>query len=525
VAAGRRRAGSEAGDPVRPLELDAARVGRRDRPHHAVVDIGSNSVRLVVYDELSRAPFPRFNEKSLCRLGEGLEETGRLGEESFARTVEACRRFRAISDAMAVARTDVLATEAVRKASNGEALIAAIAEAAGFEGRVLSGAEEARFAGLGVISGFYRPTGLVGDMGGGSLEVVEVLDDRVGERHVSLPLGALPVQAMLASAGRGARRRLDALLTERLPPAVIAEPVFYAVGGGFRAIAKAHMAATGAAVRVVHGYALGARAARDFAKRLWNLSPEQLAGQPGVPQRRLATLPAAALVLDRLLKRLEPDRVVFSALGLREGWLYAQLSEAERYLDPLVEGAQIVGMAGARVPAFGAALAEWTDGLFPGETPADRRLRIAACALTDIAWRSHVDVQAEESFHRLLQFPLIGLDHLERVYLAAVIHARYGGGAGDPATAAALALLSPALRRRARILGRALRLGHRLSGCVGAILEATALHVEAGLVRLEVRSAAGIPDSDTLKSRLQDLAKALRVPKAEIAEIRRAGRT
>lgn len=484
-----------------------------------MVDIGSNSVRLVVYDELGRAPFPRFNEKSLCRLGEGLEETGQLSQESFGRTVEACRRFRAICDAMEVARIDVLATEAVRRAENGAALSAAIAEAAGFEVRILSGAEEARFAGLGVISGFYRPTGLVGDMGGGSLEVVEVLDDRVGERHVSLPLGALPVQARLASAGRGARRQIDALLSERLPPAVIADPVFYAVGGGFRALAKAHMAATGAPVQVVHGYTIDARTARSFAKRLWGLPPDQLAAQPGVPTRRLATLPAAALVLDRLLRQLDPERVVFSALGLREGWLFDQLSEAERYLDPLVEGAQIVGMAGARVPAFGAALAHWTDGLFPGEAPADRRLRIAACALTDVAWRSHVDVQAEESFHRLLQFPFIGIDHPERVYLAAVIHARYGGASGDLATASALALLTPAQRRRARILGRALRLGHRLSGCVGEILEGTSLRIEAGLVRLEIRSTAGIPDSDTLKSRLQDLAKALRVPKAEIVEL------
>jgi len=514
----RRRQPAAAGEAKRPLELDPARVERPGRPHHAVVDIGSNSVRLVVYDELSRAPFPRFNEKSFCRLGEGLDETGRLGEESFARAVAACRRFRAIGDAMGVARTDVLATEAVRRASNAAELIAAIGDAAGFEVQVLSGAEEARFAGLGVVSGFYRPTGLVGDMGGGSLEVIEALDDRVGERAVSLPLGALPVQAMLARAGRGARRELDALLAERLLPAVTPEPVFYAVGGGFRALAKAHMAATGAPVQVVHGYTLDARTARRFAKSLWGLAPDELAAQPGVPARRLATLPAAALVLDRLLKRLEPERVVFSALGLREGWLYDQLSEAERYLDPLIEGAQIVGMAGARVPAFGAALAKWTDGLFPGETPVDRRLRIAACALTDIGWRSHVDIQAEESFHRLLQFPFIGIDHLERVYLAAVIHARYGGGSGDPATAAALGLLSPAQRRRARILGRAMRLGHRLSGCVGAILEATALHIEPGRVRLEVRSTAGIPDSETLKSRLEDLARALRVPEAQIVE-------
>jgi exopolyphosphatase/guanosine-5'-triphosphate,3'-diphosphate pyrophosphatase len=170
------------------------------------------------------------------------------------------------------------------------------------------------------------------------------------------------------------------------------------------------------------------------------------------------------------------------------------------------------------VPAFGAALARWTDSLFPGETPADRRLRVAACALTDIAWRSHVDVQAEEAFHRLLQFPFIGIDHLERVFVAAVVHARYGGGAGDPATSAALDLLSPEQRRHARVLGCTLRLAHRLSGCVGAILETASLHVDAGRVRLEIESSAGIPDSDTLRSRLSDLAKALRAPNAEIVE-------
>ena len=507
------------GEPPRPLELDPE-PAVRSRPHHAVVDVGSNTVRLVVYDELGRAPFPRFNEKSLCRLGDGVEETGRLNEASFSRAVDACRRFRAICDAMEVERVDVLATAAVRRASNGPDLMAAIGEAAGFEVRLLSGAEEARFAGLGVISGFYRPVGLVGDMGGGSLEVIEVIDDRVGERHVSLPLGALPVQAALEAEGRGVRRRLDTLLAQRLPPALIAEPAFYAVGGGFRAIAKAHMAANRAPVQVVHGYALDAGEARDFARRLWNMPPDELAAQPGVPSRRLSTIPAAALVLDRLLKLAEPERVVFSALGLREGWLYDQLSEQERYLDPLIEGAQIVGLSAARVPAFGAALARWTEALFPGESPADRRLRLAACALTDIAWRSHTDVQAEEAFHRLLQFPFIGIDRLERVYLAAVVHARYGGGSGDPPTAAALDLLSSAQRRRARVLGRTLRLAHRLSGCVGSILESASLHIEAGGVTLEVRSAAGIPDSDTLKSRLQDLAKALRVPHAEIVEHR-----
>jgi exopolyphosphatase/guanosine-5'-triphosphate,3'-diphosphate pyrophosphatase len=222
----------------RPLELRPERVGRSARAPYAVFDIGSNSVRLVVYDELGRAPLPRFNEKALCRLGAGLAETGALAPEGFRRTVETARRFRAIADAMGGARIDVLATEAVRRAANGGQLVATIAEETGFAVRVLSGAEEARYAALGVISGFYRPTGLVGDMGGGSLEIAEALDDRVGERSASLPLGALPVQALLVEGGDAAKRRIDALLQKQQLPAGAA-PVFYAVGGQLAGVGPA----------------------------------------------------------------------------------------------------------------------------------------------------------------------------------------------------------------------------------------------------------------------------------------------
>ena len=186
----------------RPLDLTPERAIRRERAPYAVVDIGSNSVRLIVYDELGRAPFPRFNEKSLCRLAEGLARTGELADDGVRRTIEATRRFRAIADAMGVERIDALATEATRRASNGARLVAEIDRQAGLEVRILTGPEEATYAALGVISGFFRPRGLVGDMGGGSLEVAEILDDRVGERTVSLPLGALPVQALLAEHGR-----------------------------------------------------------------------------------------------------------------------------------------------------------------------------------------------------------------------------------------------------------------------------------------------------------------------------------
>ena len=299
----RRKTRGTSAPTARSLELDPERALRADRRPYAVIDIGSNSVRIVVYDELGRAPLPRFNEKSLCRLGDGLAQTGAISAEGFRRTVEAVRRFRAIAEAMGVERIDATATEAIRRASNGPELVAAMLAEAGVEVRILSGAEEARFATLGVISGFFRPIGLVGDMGGGSLEVAEALDDQVGERWVSLPLGALPVEALLARRYGEAKRRVDAMLQEGVPPA-LTEPVFYAVGGGWRSFAKAHMVAAAAPVQVVHGYTLDTRTARDFAKKVWHLPVAKLAAMPGVPARRARTLPAAALVLDRVLKRL-----------------------------------------------------------------------------------------------------------------------------------------------------------------------------------------------------------------------------
>ncbi|HXZ16520.1 MAG TPA: Ppx/GppA phosphatase family protein [Roseiarcus sp.] len=502
-------------EPHRPLELEPARVLRADRPHYAIIDIGSNSVRLLVYDQLGRAPLPRFNEKSLARLAEGLAESGAIAPDGFRRTVEAARRFRAIAEAMGVGKLDVTATEAIRRAENGKDLVDAIAVEAGLKVRVLSGAEEARYSALGVISGFFRPVGAVGDMGGGSLEVTEAIDDKVGDAWASLPLGAVPVEAMLADGYEVAKRRVDEILRAGLKSS-FGRSIFYPVGGGWRALAKAHIAAVGAPVKAVHGYTVETPVIRAFAKSITRMAPLKLAETPGVPARRARTLPAAALLLDRVLKRLAPERVIFSALGLREGLLYSQLDEAERYRDPLVEGAQLIGLPFARVPDFAPALAAWTRELFPGETLAETRLRVAVCALSDIAWRDAPEFKAEESFRRLLQFPFIGVDHAERVFLAAAVHARYGGRPDAPWLSPAIGLIGPALQRRAQILGRAIQLAYRFSGAVPAVLANARLRIEPDFVRLEVSPAARAPDSEVVADRLRWLAAAVGAKRTEL---------
>lgn len=502
------------GDP-RIIEIDTDRVLGRQQRHFGVIDIGSNSMRLVVYDDLSRAPFARFNEKSFVALGRGLGPDGRFTDEAIDRALRAVRRFDAIRRAMGVDEVHVLATEATRKALNGGDLVAAIRDATGLEARVLSGDEEATYAALGVISGFFQPKGLTGDMGGGSLEVAEVLGDLVGERKVSMPLGALPVKALMAEGIDVAKAKVDAILKESLPP-LLTEPTFYAIGGGWRGLARVHIAETAAPIAVVHNHEIAAGEARALARRIARMSPAEVAALPDAPSRRTDTLAAAALVLWRVLKQLKPERVVFSVFGLREGWLYAQLDREEQFRDPLLEGAQAIGLPAARVPAFSAALGRFTEGLFPAEAQTGRRVRLAVCALTDLAWRDHEKVRAMESFRRLLQFPFIGLSHPERAFIAVAVMARYGGEVDDTVKAVVGGLLAPADLRRAEILGRVLLLGHRVSASVPEILDQIRLEIGSNAVRLIVCPGVRVPDSDAVQARLRQLARVAGVPSAEI---------
>ncbi len=512
--------GRNTGDDTDPrkIEIETRRVLGRKQSHYGVIDIGSNSIRLVVYDDLSRAPFPRFNEKSMVALGAGLGANGRFSDKVIADALNAVTRMDAIARSMQVERVDVIATEATRRAENGNDLMKAIQKKTGLKPRVLTGEEEAEFTAFGVISGFFQPKGMVGDIGGGSLEVAEVLVDRVGERMTSLPLGAFPVTEKLKEGYGAAKEWIDGILEESLPP-MLTDPVFYAVGGGWRALARIHIAMNKMPISVVHGYELPTDALRALARDIAKMPAEEIAELPDVPNRRIETLAASALVMSRVLRRLAPERVVFSAYGLREGWLYRQLDATEQYRDPLLEGAQAIGLPMARVPTFSAALGRWTEDLFPSETQSERRLRLSVCALTDIAWREHAKVRAADSFLRLLAFPFIGLSHSERAFVAVAIFARYGGKLDDMVKDATDKLLSESDLRRANILGRTLLVAHRFSACVPEILEHSRLKIDVDAVRLEILETQDLPDSDAVQSRLRQLAKVIGVEDAETVNV------
>src|SRR5579871_6544491 len=169
---------------------DSSAQGRLPGKPVAIVDIGSNSVRLVAYESRSRAPTPTFNEKALCGLGRGVATTGLLPDDGVAKALAALQRFRVLCDTMEIEDVRAIATAAVRDAANGPAFLKLASHAIGADIQLLSGKEEARFAALGVVSSIHRPDGVVGDLGGGSLELTEIRDGEVRD-GLTLPLGGL----------------------------------------------------------------------------------------------------------------------------------------------------------------------------------------------------------------------------------------------------------------------------------------------------------------------------------------------
>lgn len=484
----------------------------------AVVDVGSNSVRLVVYDRVSRTPLVRFNEKVMCALGKGLERTGKLSEPGVESAIRTLARFGQLARAMKVSTLDVCATEASRSATNGATFIQRAEAAVGAPITILTGDEEARYTALGVRAGFHQPDGLVSDLGGGSLEFARIDRGRPGP-SISLPLGTLRLGDKFGGDTAAARRHVDRMLHGI---AVYLEPSIgkdlFIVGGGWRAIARARLTMLKAPLRVVHGFTMTRQDALQFAKDLGRHDPAALASVPGLPKRRVDTFSQALLLFERVVRAIKPERVVFSAFGLREGRLIRHLPDQEIDQDPLLVEVMGIGHRWNRDAGMGAALVRWTDRLFQDEHPDERRLRHAACYLADIAWRDHPEARAHMTLLELSQMPLLALDHAGRARLAYTLFTRYDGPAGDPDLAPLLTLLSPQERQWAEKLGRALTLGFRLSGAVATILDRAFVVQERNTLVLGLPEDGSMPFGDVVDQRLKALAKAMGAAKTKVVQ-------
>ena len=486
--------------PVRPL---------RDV---AVVDVGSNSVRLVVYQVDGRAMWTTYNEKVLAGLGRGLGRTGRLSPEGVEEALCALRRFRAVIGPEGACEVLTAATAAVRDASDGLEFVARVRAETGLTLRVLSGEEEARFAALGVAAGQSDADGVVGDLGGSSLELVRLVDDAPGA-GITLPLGPLALG--------GAKGRFDPIalrreIARRLEPAAAAYGTerFYAVGGAWRNLAVLHMARTGYPLQVVQQFEMDAAEALDTARALVRQPRLTQELTPGVSRKRAETLPYAALVLEGLVERLGVRRVALSAYGLREGLIYDRMAPATRAQDPLVAGCASLGARHELSTGLGDALVRWLSPVWtarPGAFGPKRGtvLMQAACGLADLGAALHPDHRGALVFEQVLRAPMAGWTHAERAYLAQAACSRYGV-AWAPEPELLMRVLSPAALAEARALGAALRLGCDLCGRAAAVLGRTRLEWRDGALVLDTDSARrDLLLGEQTRKRLQALGEAL----------------
>lgn len=474
-----------------------------------IIDIGSNSIRLVVYSGRQRAPSPIFNEKVMAGLGAGLGKTGELHPESQRQALMALKRYRLLLKHMRVRHVRVVATAAVREARNGLQFVHEV-ERMGLPCEIISADEEARYSGLGVVSAFPGADGIVGDLGGGSLELVEVAHGET-QRRISLPLGVLRMERG-KSGTKAALEILRAGLEQSgLKTAGRGRP-FYMVGGSWRALAQIDMATTNFPLPATHHYRMKPRRASEL-KRIAEAGGDW---SKTVSAARHATAPVAAMLLQHVADELQPSELVVSAFGLREGLLYSALRAAVRRKDPLIEAAREAGGGEHRFGQHGDLLHSWIAPLFD-DKPSMERLRLASCLLADVAWQAAPMFRADRGIEMALHGDWTGIDAAGRVIMAQALSSNF---ARDQLPDSRLRELAKADHlRRAHCWGLAMRLGQRISGGVASVLERTSLSVKGDALQLNVPRAEQPLAGDAVRRRLQHLAGSLDLQPEVVADL------
>ena len=467
-----------------------------------IIDIGSNSVRFVAYGGAARVPSILFNEKTNAALGRGLTTGGELDDAAMEQTLEALARFRALGREMGLKKLHTVATAAVREASNGAAFLKQVA-ALGLKPRILPGVEEAELSGWGVVSAIPDARGVVADLGGGSLELIQVEGGKLGA-GVSLPLGVLRV------GGSPSRKDIAAAIRKGVRGTALDGSLkamsLYLVGGSFRALARLDLQEIKHPLPIVHGHRLTPERVAALEQIIATTTPAELKERSGLSSSRLGALPAATVILDSMFDVFAPGEVVVSSFGLREGLLFRALDAATRAQDPLIAAALEVGDRLGRFGDHGATIDAWIDPLFPDDDPPARRLRLAACLMSDFAWNAHPDFRAERAVDLALHGNWVGIDAHGRAVLGRTLCAAFGGDKGFDSKVGAL--LDAREEERCSAWGRAIRLAQRLSAGTEATLRRTSIALEKERIVLRIPKRHAELVGEAVEQRLKQLGKA-----------------
>lgn len=488
----------------RPLFNDAssralARVG--------VVDVGSNSVRLVVFDGAARSPAYFYNEKIMCALGEGLGETGRLNPRGRLRALDALRRFQKLAEGMNIAPLTAVATAAMREAEDGPEFQAQIEAETGLKLWVVDGEEEARLSAQGVLLGWPGSYGLVCDIGGASMELAEIAGGHVG-RRVTSPLGPLKLSSV-PGGKKGRKAHIKAVLDDLAKALGPQKNRLFLVGGSWRAIARIDMERRGYPLHVLHEYRMSAQSINATIDYINASDPVALRNRCGVSAARMDLVPLACEVLKGVVKTFQPRDIAVSSYGIREGMLYEQMPQSLRDRDPLIESCYFAEAKDARLPGFGKQLYEFILPLFKSVPLERKRLIQAACLLHDVSWRAHPDYRAEVCFDNATRANLGGLKHSERVFLGLALLHRYSNKREGTRFEPMFKLLDEAAIHQAEVLGKAMRFGAMLWLQKNAPMGAMRWFPKKRLLELHLTEAASPLFGEVAQARFQSLAASL----------------
>ncbi|QBF32843.1 Ppx/GppA family phosphatase [Thalassococcus sp. S3] len=425
-----------------------------------VIDVGSNSVRLVVFDGAARSPAYFYNEKIMCALGAGLSETGHLNPEGRVRALAAIRRFQLLAKGMDLPPLTAVATAAVRDAEDGAAFRDEVERETGLRIWVIDGKEEARLSAQGVLLGWPGSYGLVCDIGGSSMELAEIREGRVG-RRVTSQLGPLKLKEV--KGGKSGRKTHIKTVIESLSDEMGTQrDRLFLVGGSWRAIARLDMERRGYPLHVLHEYRMSTSAVNSTARFIADNDPDELRAACGISSTRMALVPYAMEVLKRLVRTFKPKDIAVSSYGIREGLLYEQMPQRLRDRDPLIEACRFAEAKDARMPGFGRTLYDFVTPLFKSAPEAKQRLIKAACLLHDVSWRAHPDYRAEVCFDNATRANLGGLKHSERIFVGLALLHRYRNRREGTRFEDLYNLLDEKSQHEAEILGKAMRFGAML---------------------------------------------------------------
>ena len=426
-----------------------------------VVDVGSNSIRMVVFDGAARSPAYFYNEKLMAGLGQGLAQTGMLNPRGKERALVALKRFALMAKGMDVHPMTCVATAAVREATDGPAFQAQVEAETGLKLWVISGDEEARLSAQGVLLGWPDARGIVCDIGGNSMELARIADGQVGKR-LSTPLG--PFRLQQVEGGPLKRRALIQRILRKADDTLKPDDDrIYLVGGSWRVIARLDMERRNYPLTVLHEYRMLPKSLLDTIDWIGTQDLNLLRARTGTGAERMELVPLACEVLRELVTIFKPREIDVSSYGIREGLLYEQMPERLRARDPLIEAARMTEQTSARMPGFGKKLFNFLMPLY--RTATDGRLRLikAACLLHDTTWRAHPDYRAEVCFDNATRANLGGLDHPGRVFLGLSLLHRYKNSRSGTRLEPLFHLLTDEEIQDAEILGKAMRFGAMFS--------------------------------------------------------------